>query len=219
MEWSRRSYSRAHDSSVKTWACRVDCGVVSGQPPIERGFFREGEDGATVFFPWGLAHRGYRLTGDAARRSASRAVSLLVASVIAVGTWAAYALQAVIESEATSPADALRALAAPGAGLLLVLFCYAVWVWRFVERFPESDLTFSREERLREAAAQVEPRTVALIGLSVSAMSMLLVWLQPRVWWLGLLGVALGVGTVAWSAALRRAAAHPSDRSQSPGGG
>jgi hypothetical protein len=174
---------------------------VPDELPIDRTIFRESEDGATVFFPWGLPHRGYRLD-----ETASRAVSFLVASVIAVGTWSAYALESIFESEATGLIDVLGVLAAPGAALLLVLISYAFWVSRFVERFPESDLEVSREERLREAAELVEPWKLALIGVVVSGLSVSLIWLQPRTWWIGLLGVAIGVGVLWWSSLLRRAA-------------
>jgi MFS family permease len=177
--------------------------------PIDRAFFREGEGGTTVFFPWGLTHRGYQLTDQNDRKRASRAASILVSSTIAIGTWAAYLLEGLLESEANAPAEIFRALAAPGAALLLVLLAYGLWVSRFVERHAESDLKVSREERLREAAELAGPRKVALIGVIVCGLSAFLIWLQPHAWWLGLLGIALGVGTLFWSCLLHRAAAGP----------
>jgi hypothetical protein len=177
---------------------------------IDRGFFRESDDGTTVFFPWGLAHRGFELTSDTAKTKASRAASFLVSSSIAIGVWIAHALEPMLESDAAGFTEILGALVAPGAILILVFVSYALWVSRFVERFPESDLKVSREERLREAAKLVEPWKVALVGVVVIGLSTLLVWLQPRAWWLGLLGVALGVGALLWSSLLRRAATDPS---------
>jgi len=182
------------------------------QRPIDRAFFRESSDGKTVFFPWGLTHRGYQLTGDTAKKKASRAAAFLVSSPIAIGVWTAHALMPIAESEGNGLTEILGALVAPGIALILVLVSYSSWVSRFVERFPESDLRFSREERLREAARLVEPWKVALIGVVVCGLSAFLVWLQPRVWWLGLLGVALGAGSLAWSSLLKRAAVDTSSR-------
>jgi hypothetical protein len=174
---------------------------------IERAFFREAEGGATVFFPFGLTHRGYQLADPGARKRASRAVSLLVSSTIAISTWTAYALQPVLKTKANDPSQILGALAVPGAALALVVFSYWLWASRFVEGFPESDLKVSREERLREAAELASPRKVALIGLSVCGLSAFLIWLQPHAWWVGLLGIALGMGTLFWSSLLKRASA------------
>jgi hypothetical protein len=182
---------------------------VSKQPPIDRAFFREAEDGTTVFFPWGLTHRGYQLTDQGAKKKAARAASILVSSPIAIGTWTAYVLQPVLESEANSATEILGILAAPGAALFLVVFSYWLWVSRFVESLPESNLKVSREERLREAAELAGPRRVALIGIIVCGLSAFLIWLQPHAWWLGLLGMALGVGALFWSSLLKRAAAGP----------
>jgi hypothetical protein len=112
--------------------------------PIDRALFRESEDGATIFFPWGLTHRGYRLPDDAAKKKASRAASFLVGSTVALGTWTAYALQPTLEFEGTGAGEVLRALAAPGAVLFLVIAWYFLWASRFVEGFPESDLEVSR---------------------------------------------------------------------------
>ena len=181
------------------------------QPPIDVALFREAEDGTTVFFPWGLTHRGYQLAGEDARKKASRAASLLVSSTIAIGTWTAYALQPLIESEASGPTEILEVLFAPGAALIFVVILYWLWVSRFVERFPESDLTVSREERLREAAELASPWKIALIGVIACGLSAFLIWLQPRAWWLGLLGIALGAGALFWSSLLKRAAADTSD--------
>jgi MFS family permease len=192
----------------------VDPGQVPQERPIERAFFREAEDGTTIFFPWGLNHRGYRLTDDAAKASASRAASFLITATVAIGVWTAQVLQPILESEENGFAEVLDAVALPGAAFLLALVAYALWISRFVERFPESDLVVSREERLREAAALVEPRKIALVGAVFCGLSALVIWLQPHTWWLGLLGVALGIGVLLWSAVLRRAAADRLDRSQ-----
>lgn len=185
---------------------RVDSEQMPGPPPIDRALFRDADDGTTVFFPWGLTHRGYRLIDQGARKKASRAAQLMVSSTIAIGTWTAYALQPVLESEAKGPAEILRVLAAPGAALLLVVLSYWLWASRFVENLPESDLKVSREERLREAARLAGPGKVALIGVILCSLSAFLIWLQPHAWWLGLLGIALGMGTLFWSHLLRRAA-------------
>jgi hypothetical protein len=178
---------------------------VSEPPPIERAFFREAEDGTVVFFPWGLTHRGYELPDAAAKKKASRAASVLLVSPIAVGTWAAHTLQPLLQSAGSEPVDFLRALAAPGAVLLFFLLSYWLWVSRFVERFAESDLQVSREERLREAAGVAKPREVAFVGVAMCGLSSLLIWLEPRGWWLGALGVAIGLGALFWSSLLRRA--------------
>ncbi len=177
--------------------------------PIERAFFREAGDGTTVFFPWGLAHRGYRLTDERAKEKASRAASFLLGSVIGIGTWIAYALQPILDSEAAGLAEALDALAAPGAVLLLAVVAYALWISRFVEQFPDSDLQISREERLREASNAIEPRKVALIGSMICGLSALAIWIQPRTWWLCLLGLAIGIGALFWSSLLKRAGSDP----------
>ena len=181
------------------------------QRPIDRAFFRESNDGATVFFPWGLTRRGYQLTSDTAKKKASRAASFLVSSPIAIGVSTAHALRPIVESERNGLTEILGVLGAPATALILVLASYSLWVSRFVERFPESDLKYSREERLRAAAKLAEPWKVALIGVVVCGLSAFLIWLQPRAWWLGLLGVALGVGALVWSSLLRRAAADSSD--------
>lgn len=160
-----------------------------------------------------MAHRGYRLPDDVAKRRASRAASLLIGAVIAIGTWTAYALLPLLESEETGLHEVLGALLAPGGALLGVVVFYFLWASRFVEGFPESDLRVSQEERLREAAALIEPWKVALIGVLVCGMSALLIWLDPRTWWLGALGVALGIGALWWSSLLRRALA---ERSSEP---
>lgn len=177
--------------------------------PIDRAFFREAEDGATVFFPWGLTRRGYRLPDPAARQRAARAASLLIGSTIGIGTWTAYRLQPLLESEAAGPAQALAACATPVAAMLLAIFFYYLWVSRFVEDLPESDLRVSREETLREAAELGEPRKVALIGVVLCGLSALVIWIDPHVWWIGALGIALGVGLTLWSARLLRAAGPP----------
>jgi hypothetical protein len=180
---------------------------VSQQQPIDRAFFRETEEGTTVFFPWGLNRRGYQLTEGTAKKKASRAASFLVSSAIGIGVWTAYALEPILESEATGLTETLRVLAISGAAVLLAFLSYWFWISRFVEQFPESDLRVSREERLREAAELVEPWKIALIGIVLCGLSALLAWLQPRAWWLGALGVALGIGVLLWSSLLRQAAA------------
>jgi len=176
---------------------------------IERAFFREAEDGTTVFFPWGLAHRGYRLTGEGAKEKASRAASLLLGCVIGVGTWIAYELQPILDSEEAGFAEVLNSLTAPVIVLFLALVAYALWVSRFVERFPDSDLRVSREERLRDASDAIEPRKVALFGSATCGMSALVIWIQPRSWWLGLIGVVMGIGALFWSSLLKRAKSDP----------
>ena len=181
---------------------------------MERAFFRETDDGTTVFFPWGLAHRGYQLDAGTSKKKASRAASLLMGSVIGIGTWTAYALQPIFESEEAGLSEILAALAAPGAALLLAIVAYSLWISRFVEQFPESDLKVSREDRIREASELTEPWKVALIGVILCGLSALMIWLQPRTWWLGLLGVALGIALVLWSSLLRRAAADRSAEQQ-----
>ncbi|MBW2312951.1 MAG: hypothetical protein JRH10_02085 [Deltaproteobacteria bacterium] len=183
------------------------------QPPIERAFFREDEDGIPVFFPWGMTHRGYRLTEDGAREKAARAGSLLIGATVVVGTWTAYALQPLLEpgAEAAGLSEILGAVAGPLAVLALALFGYAWWASRFVERFLESSLVVSREERLREAAEFASPWKIATIGLILAGTSAILIKIQPGAWWIGLLGVALGLGILVWSSVLRRAATSPGD--------
>jgi len=178
---------------------------VSQEPPIERAFFREDETGSTVFYPWGLAHRGYRLPDGDAKAKASRAASLLMASTIGVGTWIAYALQPFLEPDAGGFDEVLASLVAPAIVLALALLGYALWASRFTERMAESSLQVSREDRLREAAELAEPWKLASIGIALCAISAFLIGVQPHVWWAGLLGVALGLGLLAWSAVLRRA--------------
>jgi 4-hydroxybenzoate polyprenyltransferase len=84
-----------------------------------------------------------------------------------------------------------------------------LWISRFVEQFLDSDLKVSREERLREASDAIEPRKVALIGVIICGLSTLLIWIQPQTWWLGLLGLALGMGALFWSSLLKRAGSDP----------
>lgn len=174
--------------------------------PIEQGFFREGPDGQLLFFPWGLSGRGYRVPDEAGRRRAARAARLLMGAVLAVGGWGGHALLRAFEEGDGSPAAAARALAAPLAGLALVLLAYALGVARLVERFPASDVRTDREARLRQAAAVAEPRRLVLAGAATAALSALLIALEPRAWWLAGLGVATGAGMVAWGRALARVA-------------
>jgi hypothetical protein len=170
------------------------------------------DDGTTLFFPWGLTHRGYRLTSIAARKKASRAASFLVSSSIAIEVWIAHALEPILETDAAGLAEVFEALAVPGATLIFVFASYSFWASRFVENFPESDLKVSRDERLREAAELLNPRKLALIGVLVTCLSLLLIWLQPRAWWLGILGVVLGAGLLRWSMLLKRPPAGASEQ-------
>jgi hypothetical protein len=179
---------------------------VSDASAIERAFFREAEDGSTVYFPWGLTRGGYRLPDEATRKKAARASSTLMGGTVAVGTWTASILQPLLQSETAGPAEVARALAAPGAALALVIVGYWLWVARFVEPFAPSDLAVSREDRLREAARIASPRRVAGIGFLACGMGALVAWIEPHGWWLGLLGIAVGVGFVYWSHLLARAA-------------
>jgi len=165
---------------------------------FERAFFRQTADGGEVFFPWGLEHRGYRITDDATRRKASRAAGFLIRSVVAIGVGTAYVLNSAFESDVTDLAGILRTLAIPGAALALCLGGYVLRVTRLVERMVESDLVVTRDDRLREAAALADPRKIELIGVVTAAMSGLVIWIEPRGWWLGLLGVGVGVGLFVW---------------------
>ncbi|MDX1650191.1 MAG: hypothetical protein R3263_10090, partial [Myxococcota bacterium] len=115
--------------------------------PIERAFFREGPDGAAVFFPWGLTGLGYRLLDPAAKKKATRAASWMVGGIVAVGGWGGHALHRVFEAGDVSAAAAARALALPLAVLAGIFVAYAARVARLVERFPASDLQVSRDER------------------------------------------------------------------------
>jgi len=173
--------------------------------PIERAFFREADDGTTVFFPWGLTRRGYRLDGAHARAQAARAASWLIGATVAIASWAATALQPALEPGSAGPAEALSALARPTAALAAAILLYALWAWRFVEGLAESDLQVSREERLREAAHAVAPWKLTLIGVVTGGLGVTLIFVQPHTSWAGLLAVALGIGLVFWSAVLRRA--------------
>jgi hypothetical protein len=197
--------------SLKLSKRRVDPHRVQQERPIERAFFREAEDGTTIFFPWGLNRRGYRLTDDAAKARAMRAASFLITATIAIGVWTAQALQPLLESEGNGLAEVLDAVALPGAAFLFALVGYTLWISRFVERLAESDFRVSREERLREAAELVAPWKIALVGAVFCGLSVLLIWLQPHTWWFGLLCMALGIGILLWSAILRRAAADGRD--------
>ena len=177
------------------------------QSPLERGFFREAEDGAPIFFPWGTAHRGHRLPGRDAKRRALRAVALLFTSVAGVGAWTAQALQPLLRSESPSGERIAGVLALPGAVLVLALAAYALWAVRFVESFPAIAPAVSREERLRDAARAVPPWKIFLVGLILAALSGLVAWLRPQVWWFAWLGIVLGVGLAVWSRVVARVAA------------
>jgi hypothetical protein len=179
---------------------------VPDRRPIDRAFFRTADDGTTVFFPWGLTHRGYRLPDDAAKRRASRAASMLLAAVMASAIWAGEMLKPIARSDGTGLADIAGGLVWPGAALLLAVLSYAWWASRFVEHFPESDLQVSREERMREAARLADLRKITVVGVVLCVLSAVLVWLQPTTWWLGLLGMALGLLALEWASLLRRAA-------------
>jgi len=203
-------------SQLKTPGRLVDPRPVA-ERPIDRALFRPSADGATVFFPFGLAHRGYRLPDDAAKEKAARAASLLVGVTLAIGTWTAYRLQDLFDAGPSGGAGLLGALGAPAAAMALAIACYWLWATRFVEGLPESDLRVSRADRLRGAAEVSDPRAVAAIGVSIAAMGGLLTWLEPRAWWLGMAGVAIGVALLCWSAALGRAASAAHARSLVPG--
>jgi len=155
-----------------------------------------------VYFPWGLSHRGYRLADPAARRKAVRAASLLVGATVAIGAWTAHRLQPLLEPGA---GGGLGVLVAPALLMALAIAGYALRVSRLVEGAAESDLQVPREQQLREAAELVDTRQVGLIGGLLAAMSGVAVWLQPQAWWLGAVGVAAGLGIVAWAFVLHRA--------------
>lgn len=175
-----------------------------------RAFFREAPDGAAIFFPWGLTGRGYRLRDVDGKRQAERAASLLLGSVVALGTWGGHALHEAFRSGDPSLVGLARALAAPLGAVVLVLLAYGSWVSRFVESCVPSDLRISREERLREAADLAGPAKVIAIGAILAGLSALLVWLEPQAGWLGALGVVMGVGLALWGRVLQRAATRPS---------
>lgn len=200
---------RLRPARLKRLAGRADPAWVPEQRPIDRAFFRRTESGATVFFPWGLPHRGYELTDDAARAKASRATSLLIGATLGIAAFAAHRLERVLESEAPGFAEVAGALAVPGAAIASVLLVYAWWVGRFVERFPESPLRVSREERLREAAELAKPWQVALMGVALCALGLVAVWLKSEAWWVGVLAVVLGAGLVGWSVVLARVSSRP----------
>jgi hypothetical protein len=175
-------------------------------PPIERAIFREGPDGSTVYFPWGLSRRGYRLPDEALRTKAVRATSLLMGCTMAIGTWTAYRLQPLVEPDAAAgPGDWLGVLVVPALMMAAVVLGYALRVWQLVEGAQESDLQVSREEQLREAADLVNPRELTLAGAVLAVMSGAVVFIAPQAWWMAALGVAIGLSTVYWSHVLRRA--------------
>lgn len=177
---------------------------MSQPAPIDRAFFRRSPEGATVFFPWGLAHRGYVLPDAAARKRAARAVAAVCGATAALGTWVAHRLVPLVEAESASAGDVTKALAAPLAGLAVVLLAYTSWARRLAERFPASDLQVPREERLREAAHAVAPWQVTAIGIVVCILSALLAWLRPQTRWIALLGVVVGLGTACFGVVLQR---------------
>lgn len=179
--------------------------------PLERGFFRETADGVTVFFPWGTAHRGYVLPDAAAARRARRAVSLLFTAVVASAAWLAQGLQPLARHGAPALGDVARVSAWPLAALGVAVAAYALWAARLAERFPESDLRVSREERLREAAAHAEPWKLAVCGAVLAAASLAVAALDPRAGWLGVLGAAMGGVLVLGAWWMRRIAASASD--------
>lgn len=180
-------------------------GPMAKPPPIERAIFREAPDGSTVFFPWGLARKGYRLPDAASRRKAQRAASLLVGCTLAIGTWTAYRLEPLLDPEAGAGAkDWLGELLVPAALLAAAILVYAVRVGRLVEGAQESDLRVSREAQRREAAELVNLRELTLAGAALAGMSGVALFLAPHAWGLGAIGVALGSGLVVWSFLLRR---------------
>lgn len=186
--------------------------------PLERGFFREAEDGSPVFFPWGLTHRGYRLPDLAAKRRATLAVSLLYASATGIGLWTAQALQPLLGETAPPFGRVLDVLALPAAVLVSVLAGYWLWVTRVIERCPASDISVSREARLREAARLAPPWKILALGVVLCGLSALVVWLRPATLWITGLGIVLGLGIVAWSRVLARAAARAAREEAEPTG-
>lgn len=173
--------------------------------PIERGFFRDTEDGATVFFPYGLTHRGYVLPDDAAKKRALRAISLCVMGVMSSAVWLGHVLAEQLPPDGSLGAVG-RAAAGPLALLMGIAALYVLWAWRFTERFPESDLQVPQEERFREAAQHVPPWKVVLLGVGLVAASAVLVWLDPRTpAWFGVLGIVTGLGLVLFAWKLRGA--------------
>lgn len=172
--------------------------------PIERALFRETEDGRTVYFPWGLTGRGFRLTEERTKKSALRAASLLLGSVLAIAAWTAQVLQPLTGPEAEPFSSVAPSLAGPLAALFVVLIGYYLWTSRLVESLPETSFQVSRDERLREAAKLVRPWKITAIGLITIVMSGLVIWLDAGVLWLGLAGLFVGIGLIWWSLQLKR---------------
>jgi hypothetical protein len=176
----------------------------SSQPSLfERAFFRESPEGGTVFFPFGLTHRGVHLPDEAVVARARRAVALLWGGTMAAAGWTAHALQPLTETSPSWPL--VRGLIAwPLAAFAAVLLGYALWAWRFVERFPPSDLQVSREERLREAAELSNPWGLVALGLGLAVVSGALKMFHPKAGWVAPLGVATGLFLAAFGAVLLR---------------
>lgn len=179
---------------------------MKGSQAIERGFFRQVEDGVTIFFPWGLSHRGYSLPDCASETRARRVVSFFLASVIGISGWAGHLLAERFGDVPPTLPDLGSALAFPGLVLLATIAAYAAWAMRFVERCSPSDLQLSRETRLREAAERAEPRKLGLAGSVLAILGALLWWLKPSSTWVSLPAIALGIALVAGGVHLSRIA-------------
>ncbi len=161
--------------------------------------FRQDPSGATVFFPWGVAYRGYRLPDEVAKRRALKAVSMLTASTVAVGVWTAHLLQPLVGSDPPPFGETAQTLAAPLGCLGAALLAYYTWMVRCIESLPESGLQVSKEEQLRQAAKLGVPRKIGVIGVTLTGLSGLLCWIRPEAWWMGVIGVACGLGLIAWA--------------------
>jgi len=174
-------------------------------PPIERALFREGPDRSIVFFPWGLSQRGYRLPDEAAKRKATRAVSLVFGCTMAIGTWTAYRLQPLVEPDGPGASGLLGVLAVPVLLIAATMLGYWLRVSRLIEGAQASDLQISREAQLREAAELVNPREIALAGAALAVLSAVTIFIAPYGWWIGALGVGLGLLVMAWAWVILRA--------------
>lgn len=173
---------------------------------IDRGFFRQVENGSTVFFPWGLSHRGYVLPDSESEVRARRVVSCFLASVVGIGVWAGHVLAERFEDASPTLPELSAALALPGGLLLMTVAVYAAWAMRFVERCAPSDLQLPRETRLREAAELAEPRKLGWAGLALVLLGAVLWWFKPNTGWVSLLAIAIGIAAVVGSVHLDRIA-------------
>lgn len=173
---------------------------------IERGFFRQAENGAVVFFPWGLSHRGYVLPDFASETRARRVVSFFLASVIGISVWTGHVLAERFEDMPPTLPDLGSAIVLPGLILLAAITAYAAWATRFVERCSPSDLQLPRETRLREAAELAEPRKLGLAGSVLAVLGALLGWFKPSTAWVSLPAIVLGIAVVVAAFHLNRIA-------------